>query len=97
MRVISDYRPARFKKVKSLFVMALLMVMVFLAGAAAEKTAHFLQDVINAVPVALDGMKTFLRERLIFKVNAAADQIKWATVITLSIIMEPLSYLIRGP
>lgn len=97
MRTISDYRPVRFKKIKSLLLTALLLAMAFLAGAAAEKTAHFLQDVMVLAPVALDGVKTFLRERVVFKVNTVADQIKWAAVITLSIITEPVSCLIRGP
>lgn len=97
MRTIYDYRPVRFRKIKSLLVTVLLLAMAFLAGAAAEKTAHFLQDVMDVAPVALDGVKTFLRERFVFKINAAADQVKWGAVITFSIITEPVCYLIRGP
>jgi len=97
MRMISDYRPTRFKKTKSLLLTVLLLALAFFAGAVAEKTAHFLQDVLAAAPVALDGMKTFFHERFIFKVIPVADQVKWTAAITFSIITEPASYLIRGP
>lgn len=92
-----EYRPAKAKKIKSLFLTVLLLAMTFLGGAVAERTAHILQDLAAAVPAFLDGMKTFLRERIIFKINDKADQIKWAAAITLAIIAEPASYLIRGP
>lgn len=97
MRAVSDYRPSKTRKVKTLFLTLLLLAMAFLAGAAAEKTAHFLQDVVAAAPVALDGFKTFLRERVIFKVKATADQAKWAVAISFAIAREYLSCLIRGP
>lgn len=97
MRTMADYRPVKFKKIKSLALTVLLLAMAFFAGAVAEKTAHFLQDVMAVAPVALDGMKTFFRERFVFKVNTAAEQVKWAAAITFSIITEPVSYLIRGP
>jgi len=97
MRTISVYRPTKAKKVKSLLLIALLLATAFLAGAAAEKTAHFLQDVIEAAPVALEGIKSFLRDRVIFKVNTVAEQLKWAAVIMLSIAHETGSHVIRGP
>lgn len=92
-----EYRPAKTGKIKSLFLTALLLVMAFLGGAVAERTAHFLQDLTAALPAALEEMKIFLRERVIFKISAAAEQLKWAAVITLAVITEPLSCLIRGP
>ncbi len=55
MRTISVYRPTKAKKMKSLLLIALLLATAFLAGAVAEKTVHFLQDAIEAVPVALKG------------------------------------------
>lgn len=100
MRAVSEYRPFRFKKMKSLLLTMLLLAMAFLAGAAAEKSAHFLQDVMAVAPVALDGVKSFIRERFIFKVNAVADQFKWAAAITLAIVSDPVAHLIgliRGP
>ncbi len=97
MKTIAVYRPTKAKKAKSLFVVALLLVMAFLAGAVAEKSAHFLQDVISAAPVALDEVKAFLREKIIFKVGTAVDQAKWSAVIIISIIMQAGSHVIRGP
>ncbi|NLI14295.1 hypothetical protein [Pelotomaculum propionicicum] len=97
MRAITVYRPNKAKKVKSLFLIALLLAAAFLAGAIAEKTAHFLQDVTAAAPVALDRMKSFLRERFIFKINTAAEQLKWAAVIIITIANETGSHVIRGP
>lgn len=97
MKTIAVYRPTKAKKAKSLFVVALLLVMAFLAGAVAEKSAHFLQDIIAAAPVALDEVKAFLREKIIFKVGTAVDQAKWSAVIIISIIMQAGSHVIRGP
>lgn len=97
MKTIAVYRPTKAKKAKSLFVVALLLVMAFLAGAVTEKSAHFLQDIIAAAPVALDEVKAFLREKIIFKVGTAVDQAKWSAVIIISIIMQAGSHVIRGP
>lgn len=97
MKTITVYRPTKTKKAKSLFLVALLLVMAFFAGAVTEKSAHFLQDVIAAAPVALDGVKSFLRERIIFKVGPVVDQVKWSAVIIISIIMQSGSRVIRGP
>ena len=97
MRTITEYRPARSKRWKSLFLTALLLTMAFLAGAIAEKTVHFLQDVKAALPAAQEEIKVFFRERVIFKLQAVADQVKWAAVITLLIVREYPSSLIRGP
>lgn len=97
MRTISVYRPTKTKKIKSILLTALLLVTAFLAGAVAEKTAHFLQDVMEAAPVVLEEIKSFFRERVIFKVNAAAEQLKWAAVIIISIFHEAGSRVIRGP
>ncbi|MFA4884660.1 MAG: hypothetical protein WC601_02580 [Desulfotomaculaceae bacterium] len=97
MRTISVYRPTKAKKVKSIFLIALLLAAAFLAGAVAENAAHFLQDVIAAVPVAMEGIKSFLRDRVIFKVNTVAEQLKWAAVIMISIAHETGAHVIRGP
>ena len=97
MKTITVYRPTKTKKAKSLFLVALLLVMAFLAGAVTERSAHFLQDVIAAAPVALDGVKSFLRERIIFKVGTVVDQVKWSAVIIISIIMQSGFHAIRGP
>ena len=97
MKPITVYRPTKTRKAKSLFLVALLLIMAFLAGAVTEKSAHFLQDVIAAAPVALDKAKTFLQEKVIFKVGAAAEQAKWSAVIIISIIMQAGSHVIRGP
>ncbi|MCL6635623.1 MAG: hypothetical protein K6T29_07630 [Peptococcaceae bacterium] len=97
MRAVSGYRPARMIKIKSLLLTALLMAMAFLAGAVAEKTAHFLQDAAAALPAVLDGIKTFLRERFFFKFNAAVDQARRTAAIILAMATEQASCLIRGP
>lgn len=97
MRTVSVYRPVRKKRTKAVFLIALLLAMSFLAGAVTEKTVHFLQDVIAAAPVALDGIKEFFKERFFFKINPAADQIKWATVIIISILTDYRHHSIRGP
>jgi len=97
MRVITNYRPAKGQRIKSFLMTLVLLAVTFLAGAVTQNTAHFLQDLAAAVPVALDGMKTFLRERLIFKVNALAGQLKWTAVISLSILFNALSHRTRSP
>jgi hypothetical protein len=97
MRIITNYRPSKGQRIKSLLMTLMLLAMAFLAGAAVQNTAHFLQDLVDAVPVALDGMKTFLRERFVFKVNTLAGQLKWTAVISLSILMNSLSQRVRSP
>lgn len=97
MRAVSDYRPSKMKKLKNIFLTMFLLVMAFLAGAVAEKSADFLQDVMAAAPVALDGFKTFLRERVIFKVKNESCQVKWATATAFTAVQKHLSSLIRGP
>ena len=97
MKTVTVYRPTKAKKAKSLFMVALLLVMAFLAGAVTEKSVHFLQDVIAAAPVVLNEMKTFFREKIIFKVGVMAEQIKWSAVIIISIIMQTGTHVIRGP
>lgn len=98
MKTITVYRPTtKTKKAKSLFLVALLLVMAFLAGAVTEKTVPFLQDVIAAAPVAFERAVSFLREKIIFKVGPVAEQAKWSAVIIISIIMQAGSQVIRGP
>jgi hypothetical protein len=97
MRVVTHYRPTKGQKIKSFLLTLILLAMAFLAGAAVQNTAHFLQDLAAAVPVALDGIKTFLRERFVFKVNAMAGQLKWTAVISLSILLNALSHRARSP
>jgi hypothetical protein len=97
MRVITNYRPTKGQRVKSFLMSLVLLAIAFLAGAVTQDTAHFLQDLAAAVPVALDGMKTFLREKLIFKVNTLAGQLKWTAVISLAILYNALPYRARSP
>lgn len=97
MRVITNYRPTKGQRIKSFLMTLVLLAIAFLAGAATQNSAHFLQDLAAAVPVALDGIKTFLRERFVFKVNALAGQLKWTAVVSLSILFNALSHRARGP
>lgn len=97
MRTMTGPRPVRFRKIKSLALTALLLTVAFLAGAVAERTNPFLQDAAALVPVVLEEIRDFFREQVFFKVNAAAEQLKWATVIALLIITESPGSLIRGP
>lgn len=97
MKVVTHYRPTKGQRIKSFMLALILLAMAFLAGAAVQDTAHFLQDLAAAVPVALDGIKTFLQEKFIFKVGALAGQLKWTTVISLSILLNALSHRARSP
>ena len=97
MRVIADYRPSKLKRIKSLFLTALLLATAFFAGAIAEKTAHFLQDVIEVLPVAMEELKTFLRDNMIFKLNVPVDQLKWSVAIIVPILKDYIPSFIRGP
>ncbi len=97
MKTVTVYRPTKAKRVKSLFLAALFLVMAFLAGAVTEKSAHFLQDVIAAAPFALNELKMFFKEKVIFKVGTVAEQAKWSAVIIISIIMQKGVHVIRGP
>jgi len=49
--------------------------------------------------VVLDEVKAFLREKIIFRVGKAVEQVKWAAVIIISIITHAGSgsHVIRGP
>ena len=97
MRTIVDYRPAKGRKIKSLLITLLLFVTAFLAGAAVQKKADFLQDLIAVAPVALESIKAFLNEKAVFKVNTVTSQIKWTTAITLLVIRDFLWHSVRGP
>ncbi|NLJ76320.1 MAG: hypothetical protein GX325_03565 [Peptococcaceae bacterium] len=97
MKTVTVYRTTKTKKAKSLLLVALLLTMAFLAGAVTEKSIHFLQDVMVAAPVALNELKVFFREKIIFRVGAVIEHLKWSTVIMTSILMQTGSHIIRGP
>jgi hypothetical protein len=97
MKIITNYRPTKGQRIKSFLMTLVMLAIAFLAGAAMQNTAHFLQDLAAAVPVALDGIKTFLRERFVFKVNALVGQLKWTAVVSLSILYNALSHRARSP
>ncbi|MDD4237725.1 MAG: hypothetical protein PHT62_04125 [Desulfotomaculaceae bacterium] len=97
MRIVADYRPAKGQKIKSLLITLLLFAAAFLAGAAVQKEAEFIQDLIAAAPVALEGIKAFLNEKVFFKVNTVTGQIKWTAAITLLVIKDFLWHSVRGP
>lgn len=97
MRTIVDYRPAKGQKIKSLLITLLLFAVAFLGGAAVQKKADFIQDLIAAAPVAIEGIKAFLHEKVFFKVNTVANQIKWTAAITLLVMKDFLWHSVRGP
>lgn len=97
MRTIVDYRPAKGQKIKSLLITLLLFAVAFLAGAVVQKEADFIQDLITAAPLALEGMKAFLNEKVFFKVNTVSGQMKWTAAITLLVIRDFLWHSVRGP
>lgn len=97
MRTIADYRPAKGQKIKSLLIILLLFAAAFLAGAAVQKKADFLQDLIAAAPVAWEGIKAFLNENAVFKVDTITGQIKWTVAISLLVMRDFLWHSVRGP
>lgn len=97
MRTIMNYRPAKGQKIKSLFVTLLLFAVAFLAGAAVQKKADFIQDLVLTAPVALESIKEFLNEKAVFKVNTITGQMKWTAVITFLVIKDFLWHSVRGP
>jgi hypothetical protein len=94
-----DYRPAPAKgqKIKSLLITLLLFAVAFMAGAAVQKKADFIQDLIIAAPAALENIKEFLNEKAVFKVNTITGQMKWTAAITLLVIKNFLWHSVRGP
>ncbi|TEB17850.1 hypothetical protein Psfp_00345 [Pelotomaculum sp. FP] len=97
MRTIANYRPAKGQKIKSLLITLLFLAAAFLAGAAVQKQANFIQDLIAAAPVALEGIKAFLNEKVVFKVNTVTSQFKWTVAITLLVIKDFIWHSVRGP
>ncbi|MCL6557296.1 MAG: hypothetical protein K6U74_00575 [Firmicutes bacterium] len=85
MKPVTGYRGPGRKRAKSLIVTAILILTAFMAGAAAERSAHFLQDIMSLVPVAQESLTTFFRERVIFKITALIDCLKWTGVIIVSV------------
>lgn len=61
------------KKPKFLLTLILLVLASFLAGAYLEKTAGILQDITASAPALEESLKTFVRERVIFKLNTRAE------------------------
>lgn len=97
MRTIVDYRPAKGQKIKSLLITLLLFAVAFLAGAAVQKEADFIQDLIAEAPVAINGIKAFLNEKVFFKVDTVTGQMKWTAAITLLVMKDFLWNSVRGP
>jgi hypothetical protein len=97
MRTIAEYRPSKGQKLKSLLVTLLLFAVTFMAGAAVQKEVDIIQDLIAAAPVAFEGVKAFLNEKVFFKVNTVTSQIKWAAAITLVVMKDFPWHTVRGP
>lgn len=97
MRPVTDYRPPKGQRLKSLLITLLFFAVAFLAGATVQKKADIIQDLIAAGPVALENVKEFLNEKAIFKVNTITGQMKWTAAITLLIIKDFLWHSVRGP
>ncbi|KUK82612.1 MAG: Uncharacterized protein XD97_0390 [Pelotomaculum thermopropionicum] len=92
-----NYRQPRIKKIKSLLLTALFLVMVFWAGAVAEKTGHITQNAKEVFPVLVEEVKTFFREKVILPADNYVAQIKFSAIITSLIAKECLAGFIRGP
>ncbi|MCL6638585.1 MAG: hypothetical protein K6T80_02750 [Firmicutes bacterium] len=58
------------KKPKSLFLVVLLILASFLAGAVVERSSGILQDVTASFPLVQDSVKKFVRDKVVFKLNA---------------------------
>jgi hypothetical protein len=97
MRTIVDYRPSKGQKIKSMLLILLLLAAVFMAGAAVQKKADIIQDLIAAAPAAWEGIKAFLNEKAVFKVNTVTGQMKWTAAITILVIKDFLWHSVRGP
>jgi hypothetical protein len=97
MKTVMNYRQPGTKKIKSLLLTALLLVMAFWAGAAAEKTGHIIQSVKAVLPVLVEEAKIFFRERVILPADEYVAQIKFSVIITSLIAKESIAGFIRGP
>jgi len=97
MRPVTDYRPPKGQRLKSLLITLLFFAVAFLAGAAVQKKADFIQDLITAAPVALESIKQFFNEKAVFKVNTITGQMKWTAAITILVIKNFLWHSVRGP
>lgn len=82
------------KKPKFLLTLILLVVASFLAGAYLESTAGILQDVTAVTPKIEESLKSFVRERVIFKLNTRAENSADRPVMSGCTV---LAGMIRGP
>ncbi len=97
MRPVMNYQQPGIKKIKSLLLTALFLVMAFWAGAAAEKTGHIIQDVKGVFPVLVEEVKMFFQENVILPTDNYVSQIKFSAIITSLIAKEYFTGFIRGP
>lgn len=61
------------KKPKFLLALILLVLASFLAGAYLEKNAGILQVITASAPALEESLKTFVRERVIFKLDTRPE------------------------
>lgn len=97
MRAMTGYKPVKYRKFKTALFLALLLTISFLAGAFAERTSSVLHEITAIIPAAVEGAKEFLRDQVIFRINTAEEQLKWAMVISLLILFDAPASFIRGP
>jgi len=97
MRTIAQYRPSKGQRIKSFLVTLMFFAVMFIAGAAVQREVDIIQDIITAAPVALEGIKEFLNEKVFFKVNTITCQMKWTAVITMLVIKDFFWCSVRGP
>lgn len=97
MRALSERRQTRPGKIRSLLLVALLLAAAFLAGAATEKSAHFLQDLISTVPVAVEEIKDFVNEKAYFRIDAVNGRFRQLSETVIAYMKEKPPLFIRGP
>jgi len=94
LKIVRSCRQS-LQKPKLTFIVLLVLVS-FLAGAGAERTTSFLQDVTAVLPQVQDTIKTFIREKMVFKLNTWAES-RGGVSFSLSEGSLKNKRMIRGP
>jgi len=95
LKILTRYRQS-FKKPKLTLIVLLLIVGSFLAGAIAESSVGILQDVTTVLPQVQETVKAFIRDQVVFKLNAWTESRSGFTFSQLEIIQGE-KRMIRGP
>jgi len=95
LKLLTSYRQS-FKKPKLTLIVLLIIIGSFMAGAVAESTAGILQNLAAALPQVQETVKDFIRDKVVFKLNAWTESRGGFPSSYLEVIQGE-KRMIRGP